>query len=368
MCQSQIAASESFAIDRFSSEARTALFKGALPREDGDIRVRAVELLVGAGGREVIVFQKIETSEKPSASEKVRRVLISIRAISLTATLTPCFAVLADGLRRGERLRYGVALSAVAGALFLQIAINLYNDVSDYVKLIDLPGTPGGSGAFDRGWTTPREILGYARVAAALGVAAGVPALLAYPFQIAAIGLLGLGGALLYSNERFGLKYHALGDLAVLVLCGPALTAGFSYAAFGKLIPSYLLSGFMLGLLACSLLHVNNLQDIDIDRARGASTLATRFGFTASVRLLVVMNTAAFLIPVLAVARGIFPSAALIVLFAAIPAWKMARKIRRSLGPACPSLAGVRIAAAQIHLLAGILLSVGIAIGALYGR
>jgi 1,4-dihydroxy-2-naphthoate octaprenyltransferase len=271
----------------------------------------------------------------------------------------PCLAILADGIRRGVPVRLGVAIPSILGALFLQIAINLYNDVSDYLKLIDLPGTPGGSGAFHRGWYTPREILNYARIAAVLGVLAGIPALLLFPVEILTLGLLGLGGALLYSNERFGLKYFALGDGAVLLLCGPAITAGMSIAAFGMLIPSVVAIGLVLGLFACGLLHVNNLQDMEFDRARGAETLALKLGFLPSVLLFTALYGLAFSIGIVAVAFKILPLGALLFLLAAIPATKLLAKVRRAIGPTSPTLEGTRIEAAQVHLLAGILLTLG---------
>ena len=46
---------------------------------------------------------------------------------------------------------------------------------------------------------------------------------------VVAIAALGAWG---YSSGP-GLKYRALGDLAVVLLCGPVLTVGFALAAFG---------------------------------------------------------------------------------------------------------------------------------------
>jgi 1,4-dihydroxy-2-naphthoate octaprenyltransferase len=351
-----------FTLSRANTEARLALVDGYITRDGRRIGVRAVEVLARAGGHEDILFREVDRVSATTTREKIRRSLIAIRAISLTATLMPCLAVLADGLRRGETLNKFAAVSALMGVLLLQIAINLYNDVSDYVKLIDLPGTPGGSGAFNRGWVTPKEVLAYARSAAVLAVVCGIPSLLSYPREILTIGLLGLAGTLLYSNERIGLKYHALGDFTVLVLCGPALTAGYSLAAFGKLAPSFLAIGIFLGLLACGLLHVNNLQDIEFDRSRGASTLASRVGFTNSVRILFAIEGLAFLVAGLAIAGKILPIGAMVVGIAAVPAWKLLRKVAGSLGPTCPTLFGVRIEAAQLHLLSGALLTAGIVV------
>ncbi len=351
---------ESIYLVRNSVEARSALETGFIGTMNGKVPVRAADLIRRASGEEEILFRHRPYVEAKHFGESLGRFLIAIRAFSLTATLMPCLAVLASGILAGFLPRTAVAISAIIGALLLQIAVNLLNDISDYVKLIDLPGSPGGSGVFEKGWYSPGEIRRIAQFALALGFLAGVPALVAYPLQILGIGALGTLGAVLYSHDRIGLKYHALGDLAVFILCGPALTVGFSVATYGELVPGVLPIGAVLGLLACALLHVNNLHDMDLDRSRGASTLASRIGYIPSARLLAVMYGGATLILGLSVYSGALPVSALLAVFAMIPALKLTRRIFAALGPTSPSLEGARMVAAQIHLVAGVLLTLGI--------
>lgn len=349
-----------FFLDRNAALSRAALESGILRIGRDEIPVRAVALLDRGGGREEILFRRRIPSRARTMGERSKRIFVTIRGFSLTATLMPCLAVLLLGLHRGLEAHTPVALSALAGVLFLQIAVNLYNDVSDYLKLIDLPGSPGGSGVFELGWFTPREVRGYAHAAAAAGLLAGLPALLAYPREIFFAGGLGLVGMALYSHEKIGLKYHGLGDIAVFFLCGPALTAGFSFAAFGAPVPGFVPIGAILGLLACGLLHMNNLHDLELDRSRGISTLAIRLGFKNSVLLLGLYYLGAALVLAGATAMAVLPPAALVAIIAFLPAIGLYRTARTALGPVSPTLEGSRMKAAQIHLIAGSLLCVGI--------
>jgi 1,4-dihydroxy-2-naphthoate octaprenyltransferase len=83
-----------------------------------------------------------------------------------------------------------------------------------------------------------------------------------------------------------------LGDLFVFIFFGPVAVLGSAYLQSGS-VP--LLAGCAavpVGLLVTNILVVNNLRDIDTDRAAGKRTLAVRIGragtrlqFTASALL-----------------------------------------------------------------------------------
>lgn len=347
---------EGFSVLRSSAEASAALETGYL----NATRVRVGHLIRDADERENIVFFRVHSEPALRWGEQLRRMLQACRAFSLTATAMPCFALLAFGFGQKVAVRPLHAVSALLGVLLLQISVNLFNDVSDYRKLIDIPGSPGGSGVFHIGWYTPAQIRLTARLTLVVAILCGIPVLLAYPIPILVCGGLGALGALFYSNESFGLKYHALGDIAVFLLCGPVLTAGFALAAFGEVIPANYVVGGFLGLLACGLLHANNLHDIDFDRARDANTLAIRLGFRKSQNLLGAVYALAGLVLFVGVFAGILPWTAMIAAGFVWPSIRLLRQVRSALGPSSPQLDGARVLAAKIHLLAGGLLTLGL--------
>jgi 1,4-dihydroxy-2-naphthoate octaprenyltransferase len=311
----------------------------------------------GEGGlAQHIVFERIE-ARRPSGA---RPWLQAVRAYSLTATLTPCLAMVA---LQPQAANLGVALLALLGVGLLQVAINVFNDVEDYRKLIDLPDTPGGSGVIQLGWWTPAQLRRLAWSALFFGALCGLPAVIERPWILIPIALLAGLGVLLYSARSLGLKYHALGDLTVLVLCGPALTIGFASAMGQTWGADALWVGGYFGFLAASLLHINNIQDINIDRARGVTTLAMALGFGPSLRLLAVFQLVAALCVTVPVALGTLPTGSLLGVFVQLAmALPWLRKTLRALGPESALLSNSRLKAAQIHLLGGLGLIAGLII------
>ncbi len=287
----------------------------------------------------------------------------AIRAISLTATATPCVAVLLLGLAAGAPLRPLLALTAVLGALLLQIGVNLMNDAEDHARLIDLPGGRGGAGVIQRGWLSAQQVRRGAWLAIGAGLLAGVPTLVAEPRAAALVGAIAALGAIGYSGRPFGLKYRALGDLAVLACCGPVLTIGFALAAFGGFDTSVVLVGVAFGLYAVGLLHTNNLQDIVDDRARGAVTVASITGLRVGKAYLVACYAVGFVAWIAAGVVAHLPIYAVVVpVVSLLPLLAMLRAILRSPDLAEPALVMVRVQAAQMHLAFGVTACVGLGV------
>ena len=137
-------------------------------------------------------------------------------------------------------------LLAAGVALALQVGCNLANDYSDGVR------------------GTDDERSGPPRLTASGQVAPGT-------VKLAAFGCFGLGALL-------GLALVGLGEVFVFVFFGLVATVGTTYVQAGT-VPSWLWpSACGIGLLACSLLMVNNLRDIDTDPHHGKMTLAVRLG------------------------------------------------------------------------------------------
>lgn len=247
---------------------RQVLLTGLIPNESGRWVAQKAE-------NDQVSFSQVDGVRV----SVLRAWLVSIRAISLTATLMPALACLMLLHSSGFKIDYWVSLLAILGLLLLQVAVNLLNDVGDYLKLIDLPNTPGGSGVIQQGWLTARQFQYAAWGALLLGCLCGLPALIKAPEGILFCGLLGVLGVLGYSGQPFNLKYRALGDVSVFLLCGPVLTMGMSYAATGNLQEGVLLLGGYFGFAAAAILNANNMSDIRVDEIRGVKTLASVLGF-----------------------------------------------------------------------------------------
>jgi 1,4-dihydroxy-2-naphthoate octaprenyltransferase len=354
-----------------------------LPRQDpqteralrtgvtGGHRVVARKLLNETSGtpESLVVFEYLDSSAvRPRG---IKPWLQAIRAFSLTATFTPCLAILMLLIYEREPFKLLEAITAALGVLGLQVAINVFNDIEDYRRLIDLPGTLGGSGMIQNGWWTPLELRTLAWSGLIFGGLLGVISVIREPMTLIPIAVLGAAGVLLYSAKQFGLKYIALGDLAVFVLCGPALTAGYALAISASVDSSVgshggaaLWLGSFFGFLAMALLHVNNVQDMGLDQKRGVRTLAIQLGFRNSLRLLYALYALAALSLAGGVATHVLPAwvlAGLLPMMVVSLPWL--RSLSHALGPESARLSHCRIKAAQIHLLSGLAVILGLAIG-----
>lgn len=291
----------------------------------------------------------------------------AVRAPSLSATFAPSLATFLLGLAQGWVVRPWLALCAVLGVLMVQIGVNLMNDVEDDRRQIDRPGTLGGSGVIQDGTISPAMLKRAALMAFGMGMLLGLPPLFAEPtlLIIVAIAAFGSWG---YSSG-VGLKYKALGDVAVLLLCGPVLTIGFSLAAFGTFDTVVISLGLALGLAAVGILHTNNFQDMDNDKSRGVFTLALALGVAGSTRYLVGVYVLALILwPATVIAAGLHPVTAIVPLLAVVPIAGLIRRLAKaaadprgaSVGLGAPELAMVRVDAAKVHLALGALMSLGL--------
>lgn len=308
-----------------------------------------------------VAFTKVE-GQGPGG---ITKWFTAIRAISLTATMMPCLATLLWLWHLGFQVDWPVAVAAILGAMFLQMAVNLLNDVEDYLKLIDLPGSLGGSGVIQQGWLSANEMQKGAWTCLVIGCLLGMPALIKSPEIILLCGAAAVVGVIGYSGKPFRLKYRALGDFAVLLLCGPVLTFGMAAAAIGSSADGLLSLGLFFGFASTAILNANNINDIYTDSARGSITLAGKLGFVIARhwQALYYLLAVIALIHLVSLEFGGFwmllPLVALPLIVIQLVA------LYRSPSPDHESLAEIRFQAAKTHLLLGILLCVGMLISQL---
>ena len=169
-------------------------------------------------------------------------------------------------------------LLAASVALALQVGCNLANDYSDGVRGTDDERT-GPPRLTASGAVPPRAVklaaFGCFGVGGLLGLA-----LLALSGQwwMLALGAAAIAAAWFYTGGPRPYGYAGLGEAFVFVFFGLMATAGTTYVQAGR-VPAWVwLAACGIGLIACSLLMVNNLRDIATDPAHGKRTLAVRLG------------------------------------------------------------------------------------------
>ena len=136
----------------------------------------------------------------------------------------------------------------------------------------------------------------------------------------------------------------------MFVLCGPLLAYGASVAGFARTLPGAIALGAVFGFAAVAILHVNNLQDIAVDRRHGAITIANVIGERASRWYLAALYLAA---AAAWVSLQLGPVPTLIGALGFIPAAQLVYRTFAAHDFAEPAFAILRVQAAQAHLVIG---------------
>ena len=169
-------------------------------------------------------------------------------------------------------------LLAAGVALALQVGCNLANDYSDGVRGTDdeRSGPPRLTAS---GEVAPGTVKLAAFVFFGLGALLGLAlVVLSGHWWLLIIGAAAIAAAWFYTGGPRPYGYAGLGEVFVFVFFGLVATVGTTYVQAGT-VPGWLWpSACGIGLLACSLLMVNNLRDIDTDPHHGKMTLAVRLG------------------------------------------------------------------------------------------
>jgi 1,4-dihydroxy-2-naphthoate octaprenyltransferase len=247
------------------------------------------------------------------------------------------------------------ALAALVVALALQVGVNYANDYSDGVRGTDAERR-GPLRLTATGTATPTAVRNAAMIS--FGTAAlvgGVLSLVVNPWLLL-VGAASIAAAALYTGGPKPYGYHGLGEVAVLVFFGLVATVGTAYVQHETVPAEAWLGAFAVGLLACALLVVNNLRDIETDTVSGKRTLAVRIGRAATQDLYAACIAIAF---VCALVIGIRQPPALAALLA-VPLAIAPVRIVRARQTTPPQLIKALVATSRLELVVAALLAVGL--------
>jgi len=114
--------------------------------------------------------------------------------------------------------------------------------------------------------------------------------------------LIAVAAGWLYTGGPRPYGYAGLGEVFVFVFFGLLATAGTTYVHELEVPPAAWAAGCATGLLACAILAINNLRDVETDAEAGKRTLAVRLGRPATRALIGAFLAGALLVPVVVVA------------------------------------------------------------------
>ena len=222
-------------------------------------------------------------------------------------------------------LHVASAFCALLGALLIQVGTNFSNDYIDFLKGADTGERKGPLRVTQAGLVSPRAMRRATFLTFALAFGVGLYLIWRGGWPILLIGGLSIVAGVLYTAGRHSLAYLGLGDLFVMLFFGPVAVGGTYYVQALDLTWGVLVAGLGPGLLSAALLMVNNLRDVEEDRAAKKKTLVVRFGRRFGIGLYVSSVVGAALVPVaLCLATGAHYAAlaASLVVLMAIPAFR----------------------------------------------
>lgn len=243
----------------------------------------------------------------------------AVRPATLAASVAPVLAGTAIAIHQGGA-SWGAGIAALVVGLGMQLGVNFANDYSDHVRGADTPTRIGPVRAASSGVVAPAQVRMAAIAAFGMAGVAGLFLSLAVDWRLLIVGAACLLAGWLYTGGPRPYGYLGLGEVFVFLFFGLVATAGTVYVETGRVTPLALLFGCALGFLACAILVLNNLRDIQTDQAAGKRTLATRIGRERTRVLLLVLVCAAFAVPVAVAALKLAAITVLLVLLAIPPA------------------------------------------------
>ncbi len=203
--------------------------------------------------------------------------ILALRPKTLPASISPI--LLGSALAYSEAsFNVLVFIVALLCAVFLQIAVNLANDLFDAQSGVDGVQRLGPVRVAQSG------LISHSKLRIALYSTVSIAALLGLllcglsSWWLLLFGLASLLGVFLYSGGPYPLASHGLGEVTVLIFFGWLAVMGSYFVQTHALSGLAMGYGSVAGLMSAAIMLVNNIRDIPTDAPAGKRTLAVRLG------------------------------------------------------------------------------------------
>ena len=233
--------------------------------------------------------------------------VLGARPRTLPAAITPVIVAVAIAYPTLDLLN---ALLALIVGLSLQIAVNYANDYSDGIKGSDA-NRIGPIRLVASGIAGAGQVKRAAFIAFGFAAFAGLYLSFRTSYWLIAIGAAAIIAAWRYTGGENPYGYRGLGEIYVFIFFGLVATLGTYFGQTGEITIEATMAAISNGAIACALLAVNNIRDIEGDSQVNKRTLAVRLGDTRARRfymfLIFIAIFSSFTVTILAV-LGIFPA------------------------------------------------------------
>jgi 1,4-dihydroxy-2-naphthoate polyprenyltransferase len=183
------------------------------------------------------------------------------------------------------RFSWPIFLLCCLTTIFLQILSNLANDYGDSVNGADHAGRKGPQRAVQSGAISLNQMRGAVILLSVLSLLSGI-ALLRLSLEwnmreflfFLGLGVLCILAAIAYTVGKKPYGYAGLGDISVLIFFGLVGVLGSTYLMTKTLLWLDVLPALTCGLFSVGVLNINNVRDIESDKAAGKYSVPVRIG------------------------------------------------------------------------------------------
>ena len=226
--------------------------------------------------------------------------LSATRPKTLFAALSP--VVIGVAIASGMDVLHPVsAVLALLSAILIQVGTNFFNDYADFTSGTDSDERKGLVRGVLAGDISPDSMKRAAIFSFVLAVVAGGYLMYRGGWPIVLIGASSITFGFMYTSGEYSLSRLGIADFFVFVFFGPVAVAGTYYVQALSWPTMVWFAGIAPGVMSVAILLVNNIRDIDEDRAAGKKTIVVRFGRSFGIQayiacLVVATLTAPFIV------------------------------------------------------------------------
>jgi 1,4-dihydroxy-2-naphthoate polyprenyltransferase len=186
-----------------------------------------------------------------------------------------------------EKFSFLILLWAMLTTLFLQVLSNLANDYGDFVKGTDNENRIGPLRTLQAGLIQPKAMKFALVLFSIFSLISGISLLfVAGAFSEMRIfwfflgtGLFCIIAAITYTIGNNAYGYKGLGDISVLLFFGIVGVLGTHFLMTKQFQIINIFPALSCGILAVGVLNLNNLRDIENDKASGKRSIPVILGF-----------------------------------------------------------------------------------------
>ncbi len=300
----------------------------------------------------------------------VKKWILAVRAPFFTGIAIPIIfgATLAYYIT-GD-FHWGLFIVTLLGGICAHAGANLANDYFDHRTTdddINPNFTPfsGGSRMIQNKILTARAVITAALISWGLALIAGIYLTLNTPgYWVLILAGLGFLGGFFYTATKRAFSYNRVGELAILINFGILPVMGTYYVQTGQFTWLSFWSSFPIGFLITAILYINQYPDYEADKAVHKNHLVVTWGKKKGRAGYYFLMFGSYFGVILLVLFAKLTPYSLIALLSLPVALKTVRIFSREyekVKELIPAQAGT----IQVHLLVGLLMSIGCVVGAL---